>query len=200
MQVGTSIGTRQRRRARVVAIEPVERFLALPWGSGCRGDEVAFHRSNTVCVRGNSREQSEYSTIHIHLHSHHESRHSGATQHADWQRRRAPCMTRDPRAPATTDRRAGCAQCSSVQPSEPRLHCNVAAQEESVARQCRSTDANQGCVGSCMDEGTCLETAERVCDTVGAIAGAVVSSPLAVIPGVVPRTRHNVFIVHTHLP
>ena len=34
VQVGTSIGTRQRRRAKVVAIEPVERFLALPWGSG----------------------------------------------------------------------------------------------------------------------------------------------------------------------
>ena len=62
----------------------------------------------------------------------------------------------------------------------------VAAQEESVARQCRSTDANHGCVGSCMDEGTCFETAEQVCDTVGAIAGAVVASPLAVIPGVVP--------------
>ena len=54
----------------------------------------------------------------------------------------------------------------------------IAAQEESVAQQCRSTDADQGCTGSCTDEGTCLQTAEHVCDTVGAIAGAIVANPV----------------------
>lgn len=60
------------------------------------------------------------------------------------------------------------------------------AQDESVATQCHFTDGNRGCVSSCMQSGTCIEQAERVCSAVAAIAGAVVASPLAFIPGVVP--------------
>eukprot|EP01043_Picozoa_sp_COSAG02_P062107 COSAG02_NODE_8490_length_2552_cov_1.863025_1_plen_685_part_10 len=54
----------------------------------------------------------------------------------------------------------------------------TAAQEESVAQQCRSKDADQGCVNSCSDPHACIQTAEHVCDTVGALAGAIVASPV----------------------
>ena len=57
----------------------------------------------------------------------------------------------------------------------------IAAQQESVAAQCHNTDEDQGCVGSCRDEGTCLQTAEQVCDTVGAIAGAVAAYHVPVV-------------------
>ena len=54
----------------------------------------------------------------------------------------------------------------------------TAAQEESVAPQCRSTDADQGCVNSCSDPHACIQTAEHVCDTVSALAGAITASPV----------------------
>eukprot|EP01045_Picozoa_sp_COSAG04_P012208 COSAG04_NODE_814_length_10091_cov_7.591873_9_plen_1027_part_00 len=57
----------------------------------------------------------------------------------------------------------------------------IAAQQESVAAPCRNTDQNQGCIGSCIERGACLETAERVCDTVGSIAGAVASYHVPVV-------------------
>ena len=60
------------------------------------------------------------------------------------------------------------------------------AQDETVAAQCHFSDANHGCVSSCVQSGTCIEQAEQVCSAVAAIAGAVVASPLAFIPGVAP--------------
>ena len=59
------------------------------------------------------------------------------------------------------------------------------AQDESVQLSCQNTDADHGCAGSpCSDPDSCLGTAESICDTVGAIAGAVAASPLRYIPGV----------------
>eukprot|EP01043_Picozoa_sp_COSAG02_P003653 COSAG02_NODE_90_length_37755_cov_29.833364_38_plen_1386_part_00 len=54
----------------------------------------------------------------------------------------------------------------------------TATQEESVAAQCLSTDPNHGCIGSCRDEGTCLQAAEQICDTVGSIAAAITANPI----------------------
>eukprot|EP01043_Picozoa_sp_COSAG02_P005432 COSAG02_NODE_147_length_33939_cov_6.689539_7_plen_1476_part_00 len=63
------------------------------------------------------------------------------------------------------------------------LGCNhfIDAQTESVSPSCHNTDENQGCVASCRDEGTCIQVAERVCDTVGAIAGAVAAYHVPVV-------------------
>eukprot|EP01045_Picozoa_sp_COSAG04_P014873 COSAG04_NODE_1138_length_8106_cov_4.244036_6_plen_829_part_00 len=57
----------------------------------------------------------------------------------------------------------------------------IDAQQESVAAQCRNTDSNQGCIGSCIERGACLESAERVCDTVASVAGAIASYHIPVV-------------------
>ena len=53
-----------------------------------------------------------------------------------------------------------------------------AAQQESVAPECHDSGANNGCVESCADGGTCIEAAEGFCDTIGALAGAITANPV----------------------